>query len=155
MAWYKYPPHKKHYVRSLSKSIAYQMGLQISCSIRTKAKKKGIIRQNQKSIRSHIPRTCKTKGMSDCRRTCNARSYPHADLHTPEVRCILNHRISEGQECHCDCETILWQRAQLYGGALLGTRLCSINGRIRTGNSPTVRPGTRRHRVVRRIILIH
>ena len=116
-------PRYQYYVRPLSESIAYQMGLQISCGVCTETKKESIIWEYQKSIRPHIPCACKTEGVWDHRRSCNARPRPYVNLHTSKVCRILNHRISEGQERHYYCKAILGQAEKLYGRTFLGKGL--------------------------------
>ena len=81
MAWWVSASSQQHYVRPLSESIAYKVGLQISCGVCTKAKKESALWENKEKHGQYLPRACQAEGMPDYRGTHNAGSCAYAYLH--------------------------------------------------------------------------
>src|SRR5437879_3356226 len=107
-----------------------------------KRRRKAIFGQARRQLGAIFHALARQKGMPDYRGSSDAGSRAYVHRHSPQTPGGIGDRISQREECdrHRSPER---QGAQLYGRAFLGSRLRSIDRRVRTGTGPNIhtRPG--------------
>src|SRR6266436_7690067 len=93
------------YVRRLSEPSPFQMGLQVSRSVRAQTATESNLRPHPEPIGRDLPRAGEAEGVSDFGRTPDARSCAHVYRDSAQTSGRLGDRLFEGEERHWHCPT--------------------------------------------------
>src|SRR5438093_12167222 len=119
-------------VRALSEPIPFQMGLQVPRSVRAQTASENDVRAGAPATGCDLPRAGPAEGMPNYRGSLDAGPCAHVYRHSAKAPGGIGDRISQRKERNRR-RSPERQRTQLYGRALLGPRLRSIDRRVRTG----------------------
>src|SRR5207249_1450627 len=88
------------YVRRLSQPSPFQMGLQVSRSVRAQTTTESDLRPIPGPTGRDLPRTGEAEGVSDCGRTPHARPCAHVHRDSTQAPGRLRNRVFKGEERH-------------------------------------------------------
>src|SRR5260370_27849442 len=90
-------------VRRLSEPSPFQMGLQVSRSVRAQTATESDLRPHPEPIGRDLPRAGEAEGVSDSGRTPDARPCAHVYCDSAQAPGCVGDRVSEGEERYCHC----------------------------------------------------
>src|SRR6266852_7505779 len=126
-------------VGSLPKPSPLQVGLQVSCGLRSQTTAEGDLREHTSAIGSDFPRLGETEGVPDRGRASDAGPCAYVHRDPTEAPGGVGDWVSERKECHCH-RTVVRKGEELLWRTLLGPRLRGVYSRVRAGRSTPVHP---------------
>ena len=125
--------------QSFTRAYPIPKGLQVSRGVRTQAASEGHLRTGAPATGRDLPRAGPAKGMPDYRGTSDARPCAYVHRHSPPTPSSIGDRVSQRKECNRRRSPVKLRSLPLRR-AFLGSRLRSIDRRVRIGTGPYIHP---------------
>ena len=106
------------------------MGMQVSCSVHPEMPEERIVWEDTKVFGAGVLRIGPAEEESDRGRADAYGSCAYADQYTTEICSSGGDRVYQGQECDSDSTAVWGAEAEFQRRAVLGKRLCGIDGGV-------------------------